>query len=305
MPRARSRRSRISSGSRRSDSAARPCRQSLPFRACGSPRGRRKGRTPRRSSRPKAGLGTTVALVASSRHDGRGTRPLSQGAGAAQVPARGVDRVPACAAHGHAARTVALRCRVHAERTTGASSSRCRGRTDVANVRRGSRAWSAPISSRTRDSSRHAQAGFALEGWIGLPSQSRAQPDRQHLFVNGRMVRDRLLASAARLAYRDVSHGGRHPAWLLYLSLDPLQVDVNAHPQKLELRFRDSRGVHDFLFRTDRAGARRIRSRARRRQAPAVAGKAGRIPDAIAAPGRSRSASRPRVIGSVDPRRPA
>ncbi|MGH8197167.1 MAG: DNA mismatch repair endonuclease MutL, partial [Steroidobacteraceae bacterium] len=96
----------------------------------------------------------------------------------------------------------------------------------------------------------HAQAGFALEGWIGLPSQSRAQPDRQFLFVNGRMVRDRLLASAARLGYRDVSHGGRHPCWLLYLSLDPMQVDVNAHPQKLEVRFRDSRGAHDFLFRT-------------------------------------------------------
>jgi DNA mismatch repair protein MutL len=96
----------------------------------------------------------------------------------------------------------------------------------------------------------HAQAGFAVEGWIGLPSASRAQPDRQFLYVNGRMVRDRLLASAVRLGYRDVSHGSRHPAWLLYLALDPLQVDVNAHPQKLELRFRDSRGVHDFLFRT-------------------------------------------------------
>jgi DNA mismatch repair protein MutL len=96
----------------------------------------------------------------------------------------------------------------------------------------------------------HQQAGFALAGWIGLPSASRAQPDRQLLFVNGRMVRDRLLAGAARLAYRDVSHGARHPAWLLYLTLDPSQVDVNAHPQKLELRFRDGRGVHDFLFRT-------------------------------------------------------
>jgi len=100
--------------------------------------------------------------------------------------------------------------------------------------------------------SRHvgfAHGGLALEGWIGLPSQSRAQPDRQYLFVNGRMVRDRLLANAARLGYRDVSYGGRHPAWLLYLTLDPAQVDVNAHPQKLELRFRDARGVHDFLFR--------------------------------------------------------
>ena len=96
----------------------------------------------------------------------------------------------------------------------------------------------------------HAQGGLSLAGWIGLPAQSRAQADRQYLFVNGRMVRDRLLASAARLGYRDVSYGGRHPAWLLYLTLDPMQLDVNAHPQKLEVRFRDGRGVHDFLFRT-------------------------------------------------------
>jgi DNA mismatch repair protein MutL len=96
----------------------------------------------------------------------------------------------------------------------------------------------------------HARGGLSLEGWIGLPAQSRAQPDRQYLFVNGRMVRDRLLANAARLGYRDVSYGGRHPAWLLYLTLDPMQLDVNAHPQKLEVRFRDGRGVHDFLFRT-------------------------------------------------------
>ena len=96
----------------------------------------------------------------------------------------------------------------------------------------------------------HEHAGLRLEGWIGLPSQARAQPDRQYLFVNGRMVRDRLLVNAARLGYRDVMYGGRHPAWLLYLSLDPMQVDVNAHPQKLELRFRDAHGVHDFVFRT-------------------------------------------------------
>jgi DNA mismatch repair protein MutL len=101
--------------------------------------------------------------------------------------------------------------------------------------------------------SRHvqfAQAGLALEGWIGLPSASRTQPDRQFLFVNGRMVRDRLLGSAVRLGYRDVSYGERHPAWALYLTLDPLQVDVNAHPQKLELRFRDAGAVHEFMFRT-------------------------------------------------------
>ena len=96
----------------------------------------------------------------------------------------------------------------------------------------------------------HEHQGLRLAGWIGMPSQARAQADRQYLFVNGRMVRDRLLVNAARLGYQDVMYGGRHPAWLLYLTLDPVQVDVNAHPQKLELRFRDGRGVHDFVFRT-------------------------------------------------------
>ena len=96
----------------------------------------------------------------------------------------------------------------------------------------------------------HEHQGLKLTGWIGMPSQARAQADRQYLFVNGRMVRDRLLGNAARLGYQDVMYGGRHPSWLLYLSLDPTMVDVNAHPQKLEVRFRDSRGVHDFVFRT-------------------------------------------------------
>jgi DNA mismatch repair protein MutL len=99
----------------------------------------------------------------------------------------------------------------------------------------------------------HARAGFAVEGWIGLPSQSRAQADRQYLFVNGRSVRDRLLASAVRQGYADVAHGDRQPAWVLYVSIDPMQVDVNAHPQKLELRFRDPQAIRDFLFRTVRA----------------------------------------------------
>jgi DNA mismatch repair protein MutL len=95
----------------------------------------------------------------------------------------------------------------------------------------------------------HEHHSLRLAGWIGMPSQARAQADRQYLFVNGRMVRDRLLVNAARLGYQDVMYGGRHPAWLLYLTLDPVQVDVNAHPQKLEVRFRDGRGVHDFVFR--------------------------------------------------------
>lgn len=96
----------------------------------------------------------------------------------------------------------------------------------------------------------HAATGFRLHGWLGLPTFARAQPDQQYLFINGRMVRDRFLANAVRLGYQDVLYGGRHPAYVLYLDLDPAAVDVNAHPQKLEVRFRDGRAVHDFVFRT-------------------------------------------------------
>jgi DNA mismatch repair protein MutL len=96
----------------------------------------------------------------------------------------------------------------------------------------------------------HAAGGFRLHGWLGLPTFARSQPDAQYTFVNDRMVRDRLLASAVRLGYRDVMYGGRHPAWVLYLEMDESAVDVNAHPQKLELRFREPREVHDFLFRS-------------------------------------------------------
>ena len=88
-----------------------------------------------------------------------------------------------------------------------------------------------------------------LTGWIGLPTVTRAQPDEQYWFVNGRMVRDRLLTNAVRLGYRDVLFHGRHPSYVLYLTLDPQLVDVNAHPAKLEVRFRDARQVHDFVFR--------------------------------------------------------
>ena len=96
---------------------------------------------------------------------------------------------------------------------------------------------------------RHAAGPVMLSGWAGLPTRSRAQPDQQFWFVNGRSVRDRLLMNAARLAYRDVLYHGRHPAYVLYLTLDPKLVDVNAHPAKLEVRFRDSRQIHDFAFR--------------------------------------------------------
>lgn len=96
----------------------------------------------------------------------------------------------------------------------------------------------------------HEAVGLRLEGWLGLPTAARGVADRQFLFVNGRLLRDRFLASAVRVGYRDVLFHGRHPAYVLHLTLDPQRVDVNAHPQKLEVRFRDPGTVHDFVRRT-------------------------------------------------------
>jgi len=96
----------------------------------------------------------------------------------------------------------------------------------------------------------HEGAGMRLSGWFCLPTYARSQADQQHFFLNGRPLRDKLIASAVRLAYRDVLYHGRHPAYALYLEMDPARVDVNAHPQKLEVRFREPGLVHDFIFRT-------------------------------------------------------
>ena len=90
--------------------------------------------------------------------------------------------------------------------------------------------------------------GLRLRGWVGLPTFSRSQADLQYFFVNGRVIRDKLIAHAIRQAYRDVLYHGRHPAFVLYLDLDPAQVDVNVHPTKHEVRFRDGRAVHNFIF---------------------------------------------------------
>lgn len=91
--------------------------------------------------------------------------------------------------------------------------------------------------------------GFKLWGWVAKPTFSRSQADLQYFFVNGRVIRDRLVTHAVKQAYRDVLYHGRHPAFVLYLELDPALVDVNVHPTKHEVRFRDGRMVHDFIFR--------------------------------------------------------
>jgi DNA mismatch repair protein MutL len=96
----------------------------------------------------------------------------------------------------------------------------------------------------------HATAGMRLSGWVGLPTASRPQADSQYFYVNGRLVRDRVVAHAVRQAYADVLFHGRYPTFVLYLELDPIGVDVNVHPAKHEVRFREQRLVHDFLFRT-------------------------------------------------------
>jgi DNA mismatch repair protein MutL len=92
--------------------------------------------------------------------------------------------------------------------------------------------------------------GLRLWGWVGLPTFSRSQADLQYFYVNGRMVRDKLVAHAVRQAYRDVLFNGRHPTFVLFLDIDPSVVDVNVHPTKHEVRFRDGRMVHDFLYGT-------------------------------------------------------
>ena len=130
--------------------------------------------------------------------------------------------------------------------------------------------------------------GLRLAGWCGLPTFSRPQTTLQYFFVNGRAVRDKTIAHAIRLAYQDVMYHGRHPAFVLYLELDPAQVDVNVHPTKHEVRFRDNRSIHDFVYTAVKrevskpAGQTPHPARAERLAAISAGAQAGmRLPDQV------------------------
>lgn len=98
----------------------------------------------------------------------------------------------------------------------------------------------------------YSMAGLRLSGWLGLPTIARNQGDQQYFFINGRTIRDRLLNFHVKRAYTDVLYQSRYPAYVLYLELDPEMVDVNAHPAKLEVRFREAKTVHDFIYQAVR-----------------------------------------------------
>ncbi len=150
---------------------------------------------------------------------------------------------------------------------------------------------------------RHESGTLSLSGWLALPTFSRSQADLQYAFLNGRFVRDKLVASAARLAYQDVLFNGRFCAYVLYLEMEPTLVDVNAHPQKLEVRFRESRSVHDFMFRTlERALAETRPTAESPGSAPAAWLTAGARASGTAPPNQARFVlpDRPASRGAID-----
>ena len=141
----------------------------------------------------------------------------------------------------------------------------------------------------------HSASGMRLTGWLGLPTFSRSQADLQYFFLNGRMIRDKVVSHAIRAGYADVLFHGRQPAYVLYLDMDPRGVDVNAHPTKHEVRFRDSRAIHGFLFHTVERALADTRPRDDA-PAAAVTGDFVRHPDAQSQRAMSLGVSEPRAL---------
>ena len=113
-------------------------------------------------------------------------------------------------------------------------------------------------------------ASMRLWGWIGLPTYTHTQTDRQHFFINGRIIRDKVVVHAIKQAYQDVLHHGSHPIFVLFLEIDPELIDVNAHPAKHEVRFREARLTHNFISSTLNHALRGVRPTAQARRTPSA-----------------------------------
>ena len=167
--------------------------------------------------------------------------------GPAQVPAHREDRVQPPGRGGQAPGPVALRRGVQPA-SQPARGAQPQAREPAAERQRRVATVCGPAFMEQAVAIENEASGLRLWGWVGLPTFSRSQADLQYFFVNGRVIRDKLVAHAVRQAYRDVLYHGRHPAFVLYLELDPALVDVNVHPTKHEVRFRDGRARAQFYF---------------------------------------------------------